>query len=104
MSACDFIETLIAKKEQAVSSISLHRSTKSLPLKLSVKTSTNSGVTTSGRNCNTIFGVCVCMFFYIISELQIRYDRDKCKLWPGLHSLELGPSIAPRITSILQLR
>ena len=55
-------------------------------------------VTTSGRNCNTIFDVltskmpnavrlkhafvCVGDFFLIKSELQNKYDRENCNLWP----------------------
>ena len=55
-------------------------------------------VTTSGRNCNTIFDVltskmpnadrskhvfvCVGDFVLIKSELQNKYDRENCNLWP----------------------
>ena len=54
-------------------------------------------VTTSGRNCNTIFDVltskmpnadrskhafvCVCDFVLIKSELQNNYDRENFNLW-----------------------
>ena len=55
-------------------------------------------VTTSGRNCNTIFEVltskmpnadrsrhacvCVCDFVLIKSEHQNKYDRENCNSWP----------------------
>ena len=55
-------------------------------------------VTTSGRNCNTIFDVLtskmpnadrskhafVCMWDFVLikSELQNKYDRENCNLWP----------------------
>ena len=55
-------------------------------------------VTTSGRNCNTIFDVLtskmpnadrsnyyafVCMWDFVLikSELQNKYDRENCNLW-----------------------
>ena len=55
-------------------------------------------VTTSGRNCNTIFdvltskmsnadrskhaSVCVCNFVLIKLEHQNKYERENCKIWP----------------------
>ena len=64
-------------------------------LKTAVLPSLN--VTTSGRNCNTIFDVLTSKtpnadrskhaFVYgglvlIKSELQNKYDRENCNLWP----------------------